>query len=313
MTLTKEWLQQTIAELEEERNAIPGVVNEDAAMALAAIILALASMTAEPVAVICFGKNYTRTDGSKPNWNEMPKVISCNWLPDGDYPVYLTAPPAPVVPDERYQQLSELYHSQEKRLFKLAQRIKGPSFDKYAYSPSQAIDVLATAIFGEKEDNGSACRATMLQGADQQQSTQQNIPILRDGVEALRNSSIAIDGEKIQAERDADALSALIEGMEVSVDVSTCDADAGRPYFGTVTEISELDGAKNGCILLVQIAGPNFKPTGNSPAIPDGYALVPVELTGAMTNALTDAILDDLHYVDLWRSVLAAAPQQESK
>ena len=198
-------------------------------------------------------------------------------------------------------------------MFKLAQRIKGPSFDKYAYSPSQAIDVLATAIFGEKEGNGSACRATMLQGADQQQSTQQNIPILRDGVEALRNSSIAIDGEKIQAERDADALSALIEGMEVSVDVSTCDADAGRPYFGTVTEISELDGAKNGCILLVQIAGPNFKPTGNSPAIPDGYALVPVELTGAMTNALTDAILDDLHYVDLWRSVLAAAPQQESK
>lgn len=140
-----------------------------------------------------------------------------------------------------------------------------------------------------------------------------NIPILRDGVEALRNSSIAIDGEKIQAERDADALSALIEGMEVSVDVSTCDADAGRPYFGTVTEISELDGAKNGCILLVQIAEPNFKPTGNSPAIPDGYALVPVELTGAMTNALTDAILDDLHYVDVWRSVLAGAPQQESK
>jgi len=40
---------------------------------------------------------------------------------------------------------------------------------------------------------------------------------------------------------------------------------------------------------------------------------VPVELTGAMTNVLTDAILDDLHYVDVWRSVLAAAPQQESK
>lgn len=35
MTLTKEWLQQTIAELEEERDAVPGVVNEDAAKALA--------------------------------------------------------------------------------------------------------------------------------------------------------------------------------------------------------------------------------------------------------------------------------------
>ncbi|HIH1548065.1 TPA: Lar family restriction alleviation protein, partial [Salmonella enterica] len=51
----------------------------------------------------------------------------------------------------------------------------------------------------------------------------------------------------------------LIEGMEVSVDVSTCDFDAGHRYFGTVTEVSELDGAKNGYILLVQDAEPNFK------------------------------------------------------
>ncbi|CBK86232.1 hypothetical protein ENC_27590 [Enterobacter hormaechei] len=49
-TLTKKWLQQTIAELEEERDAVPGVVNEDAARALAAMKLALASLEAEPVA-----------------------------------------------------------------------------------------------------------------------------------------------------------------------------------------------------------------------------------------------------------------------
>ncbi|EUL72507.1 hypothetical protein I4P08_10775 [Enterobacter hormaechei] len=47
MTLTKEWLRKTIAELEEERDAVPGVVNEDAAMALAAMKLALASLEAE--------------------------------------------------------------------------------------------------------------------------------------------------------------------------------------------------------------------------------------------------------------------------
>ncbi|HCT6450344.1 TPA: hypothetical protein OT531_001709 [Enterobacter hormaechei] len=45
-TLTKEWLQLRIAELEEERDATPGVVNEDAAMALAAMKLALASLEA---------------------------------------------------------------------------------------------------------------------------------------------------------------------------------------------------------------------------------------------------------------------------
>lgn len=70
------------------------------------------------------------------------------------------APPAPVaVHDEAYRNLSNLYHAQEKRLFKLAQRIKGQSFDKYAHSTSQAIDVLEAAIFGEDKD---ACRAALL-------------------------------------------------------------------------------------------------------------------------------------------------------
>ncbi|ENI2429842.1 DUF551 domain-containing protein [Escherichia coli] len=63
----------------------------------------------------------------------------------------------------------------------------------------------------------------------------------------------------------------LIEGMEVSIDVSTCDADLGNRYFGTVTEALELDTAKNGYILLVQDAEPNFDVNGNSPGIPDGW------------------------------------------
>ncbi|WP_257842282.1 DUF551 domain-containing protein [Salmonella enterica] len=63
----------------------------------------------------------------------------------------------------------------------------------------------------------------------------------------------------------------IIEGMEVSVDVSTCDFDAGHRYFGTVTEVSELGTAKNGYILLVQDAKPNFDVNGNSPVIPGGW------------------------------------------
>ncbi|ENT7514648.1 ead/Ea22-like family protein [Escherichia coli] len=63
----------------------------------------------------------------------------------------------------------------------------------------------------------------------------------------------------------------LIEGMEVSIDVSTCDADLGNRYFGTVTEASELDTAKNGYILLVQDAEPNFDVNGNSPVTPDSW------------------------------------------
>ncbi|HAW0830012.1 TPA: DUF551 domain-containing protein [Escherichia coli] len=79
------------------------------------------------------------------------------------------------------------------------------------------------------------------------------------------------------AELEADPVSQtynlpeLIEGMEVSIDVSTCDADLGNRYFGTVTEASELDTAKNGYILLVQDAEPNFDVNGNSPVTPDGW------------------------------------------
>lgn len=63
----------------------------------------------------------------------------------------------------------------------------------------------------------------------------------------------------------------LIEGMEVSIDVSTCDADLGNRYFGTVTEALELDTAKNGYILLVKDAEPNFDVNGNSPGTPDSW------------------------------------------
>ncbi len=74
--------------------------------------------------------------------------------------LYRHPQPAPVVPDD-YQHLRELYHTLEKRLFKISQRIKGASFDKYSHSPSQAIDVLEVAIFGEDE----ACRAAILSAA----------------------------------------------------------------------------------------------------------------------------------------------------
>ncbi|WP_316391880.1 hypothetical protein [Citrobacter farmeri] len=102
-------------------------------------------------------------------------------------PLY-TAPPATVVLDE-YRHLSELYHAQEKRLFKLAQRIKGPSFDKYAYSPSQAIDVLEAVIFGEYADS---CRAAMLQAG--------NSPVTPDyicpccGRKPLKHSKCSVPG-----------------------------------------------------------------------------------------------------------------------
>lgn len=84
--LTKEWLLRTIAELEEERNSMLGVVNEDAAMALAAMKLALASLEAEAVAYIFkhpAGRLFwALTDESNKGQSDV-------------MPVY-TAPPTPV-------------------------------------------------------------------------------------------------------------------------------------------------------------------------------------------------------------------------
>ncbi|HHO9698319.1 TPA: hypothetical protein ACRZGO_000942 [Citrobacter braakii] len=110
---------------------------------------------------------------------------------------------------------------------------------------------------------------------------------------------------------NTDELLKHIEGMEVSVDVSTCDADAGHRYFGTVTEISELDTARNGYILLVQDAKPNFKPAGNSPATPDGWQLVPKEPTEAMNKAGWAAMNEHDSINPTYRAMLAAAPQQD--
>ncbi|EFI4694727.1 hypothetical protein ACNDVK_003108 [Escherichia coli] len=86
--------------------------------------------------------------------------------------------------------------------------------------------------------------------------------------ELARIALVSLEAEPVSQTYN---LPELIEGMEVSIDVSTCDADLGNRYFGTVTEALELDTAKNGYILLVQDAEPNFDVNGNSPVTPDGW------------------------------------------
>ncbi|HAW1417918.1 TPA: DUF551 domain-containing protein [Escherichia coli] len=89
--------------------------------------------------------------------------------------------------------------------------------------------------------------------------------------EQMELARIALASLEAEPVSQAYNLAELIEGMEVSIDVSTCDADLGNRYFGTVTEALELDTAKNGYNLLVQDAEPNFDVNGNSPVTPDGW------------------------------------------
>ncbi|CAI2144504.1 Uncharacterised protein [Serratia fonticola] len=96
----------------------------------------------------------------------------------------------------------------------------------------------------------------------------------------LSNAKLCIKGQALTiADLDAELLAVreaqsadFILGMDVSIDVSTCDSDAGHRLFGTVTEVSELDGAKNGYILLVQDAEANYT-APPAPAVPDAITV----------------------------------------
>lgn len=97
--LTKEWLLKTIAELEEERDAVPGAVNEDAAMALAAMKIALASLEADDSGrnpVQAYADSYR--DMAKQGVESIPVWSVITDLERNIAPLF-TAPPAPVVPD----------------------------------------------------------------------------------------------------------------------------------------------------------------------------------------------------------------------
>ncbi|WP_324661149.1 hypothetical protein [Enterobacter bugandensis] len=93
-TITKEWLQQKIADMEAARDEIPFGLDEDDSNTLAALRIALASLEAEAVAWVIEGGNH-----------DTPRHIStkkeyAEAYPDRVVTPLYTAPPAPVsVPD----------------------------------------------------------------------------------------------------------------------------------------------------------------------------------------------------------------------
>lgn len=151
ITLTKEWLLKTIAELEEERDATPGAVNEDAANALEAMKRALASLMAEPVAwtdeqelrdVDKYGCGYLFT----------ANPITPNADPHRVIKLY-TAPPAPTAPDK-------ITSANAPEVFEIA---------------AEAERLGLRGAYASYAVGWNACRAAMLQGADG------GSPVIQDG------------------------------------------------------------------------------------------------------------------------------------
>lgn len=159
-TITKQWLQQKIAEMEAARDEIPFGLGEDDSNTLAALRIALASLEAEKIA------------------EPVAKVetVGVCWYADNGVPrkpavgtELYTAPPAPVAV---------------------------PTFEEWCERTQQNPLGWVRDAMKEAYDG---CRAAMLQGVEPVTTACK----LRDAVETIRNSGIAIDAEKIFAERDA--------------------------------------------------------------------------------------------------------------
>lgn len=211
--------------------------------------MALAAMDSEPVAW---------TWQYREQWHVTSDPRRAEFVAkDGDVavlPLYRHAQ-QPVMPDESYQHLSELYHAQEKRLFKLLKRVKGPEFDKYSHTPLQAIDFLESAFFGDSEDDvraatlqaGNCPALTVWYGYMPETNGKTNwTAILHRKGECL-STGITIDRSEYpdRVRYEADRMRHLIGELEDEPDILEYDADA---HSGYVTPAQDL----------------------NSPVIPDG-------------------------------------------
>ena len=167
-TLTKEWLLKTIAELEEERDATPGAVNEDAANALAAMKIALASLEAEPVCVIDQSNlDYLKSGSDADVWPASRTEM-------GDVLLYRSAPQAPVsAPNSR-----AITKHFDTIALEAAREIMCDVSRRHEFLGGEVQ--LLSRIQCRIDD---ACRAAMLQGAENAESRCSNSPVIPDGGE----------------------------------------------------------------------------------------------------------------------------------
>ena len=241
-TLTKEWLLKTIAELEEERDAVPGIVNEDAAMSLAAMKLALASLEAEagvnhqPVAWQY--KEYVHVRGLGYLWREKLDCefpgAECETLKDV-VPLY-TAPPAPV------------YVMDEKQSRELFENWCSVNIERNKWHPEYYAHYPATGQWRAWE----ACRTAMLQGAENAETptTMQTAPAL-DSSPKIAESPTGINQGKSEPVTTANKL----------------------PFEQWLSQQTGTIDVECGCVMTevffhwLRVA----YEAGNSPVIPDGW------------------------------------------
>ncbi|EPO3378205.1 hypothetical protein [Enterobacter hormaechei] len=294
-TLTKQWLQQKIADMEATRDEIPFGLDEDDSNTLAALRIALASLEAEAVCVIDQSNlDYLKSGSDADVWPASRTEM-------GDVLLYRAAPPAPVsVP---------------------AAMEMDDDFDS-AFEHGKAV-------------GWNAYRAAMLQGADRPQNEPQNIPenipatqfkpvadlygltsptggetsFTFDAVEARD----FIDGgwscqEYVELGRYQEALTDHSEDKLAMVDHSGDSNNMVEPVTTACKLRDAVDTIRNSGIAIDGEKILAERDALNSPVIPDGWVAVPVEPTIAILDEF-DSIIDygAEDSKDAWSRLLAAA------
>nr|DAH21640.1 MAG TPA: hypothetical protein [Caudoviricetes sp.] len=268
-TITKEWLQQKIADMEAARDEIPFGLDEDDSNTLAAMKLVQASLEAEPVA-------YADPQAFR---NFQAGVARREWMwrnPGEDLIAVYTAPPAPVsVSDERSS--------------------------------------LNNGIVGFDE-GWNACRAAMLQGADGK-------PELTVWYGSMPESNGKANWTAILHRK----------GEGRCMDGFTIDRSEypGRVLYAA-DRVRYLIGEKSERPSILDYdadAHSGYVKPGNSPVIPDGWVLAPLEPTEEMCDVghvgvdVLTGVTDGNEYYSIdgedaakvYRAMKAAAPQKEVK
>ncbi|EAU4927200.1 hypothetical protein EA958_04765 [Salmonella enterica] len=169
-TITKEWLQQTIAEFENTRDDIPFGLSDDDAKILIVLKRALVSLDAEPVRYL------NKFSGTCVTLEQQSNAAD-------DVAVYMplyAAPPVPVQVD--IEMLASALKNAPLAPSDNQGRPRAPVVPP-AIEPDYKVikSILPTANPDEyacciAADMWNACRAAMLQGVEQPQNARQNIP-----------------------------------------------------------------------------------------------------------------------------------------
>ncbi|MCM7176503.1 Nup35/Nup53 family RNA-binding protein [Enterobacter hormaechei] len=287
--VTKEWLLKTIAELEEERDSMPGVVNEDAANALAAMKLALASLEAEPVISHVGSKNALDAIVAFIKSNRNPTLKVYNEVSERLFQDNCHGLSNHVI--EYIKQIGE-----ELEELRSTQDATPPA---PVSVPDAMDDQGGVCCEVSYADGWNACRDAMLQGADGTLTNEGTIPVTQFKPVADLYGLTSPTGGETSFTFDAFEARDFIDGGW------SCQEYVELGRFQVAMLQNGNSPAQSDCCPEQNYIAP--AQDGNSPVIPDGWVMVPEEPTHEMLEAGDE----QFGTYDVYRRMIAASPQQK--